>query len=74
MFEAIHEMCPYIKALGILHCRLPIEPLSKFKSLIALELGDVLWYVANLSQEIGRIILYLILLLTILPQVLIFIP
>ena len=49
VFEAIHEMCPYIKALGILHCRLPIEPLSKFKSLIALELGD---YTAYLDIEI----------------------
>jgi len=40
IFETIYEMCPYIKGLGILHCNLPIATLSKFKSLIALELGN----------------------------------
>lgn len=44
VLEAIYEMCPRIKGLGVLHCNLPIAALSKFKSLIALELGHYTSY------------------------------
>ena len=40
VFETIYEMCPHIKGLGIIHCDIPVQTLSKFKSLTALELGD----------------------------------
>ena len=40
VFEAIYEMCPHIKGLGILHGDIPVQSLSKFKSLTALELGN----------------------------------
>ncbi len=56
VFEAIHDMCPYIKALGILHCRPPIKPLSKFKSLIALELGDYTTYLDVQTQTLRNIL------------------
>ena len=40
VFEAIYEICPYIKGLGIFHSTLPLATLSKFKSLTAIELGN----------------------------------
>ena len=56
VFEAIYEMCPHIKGIGILHCNLPISTLFKFKSLIALELGNHTTYLDIDRQSLLNIL------------------
>lgn len=56
VFESIYEMCPHIKGLGILHSELPLKPLSKFKSLTAIELGNYTSFLNITTQEVSRIL------------------